>query len=193
MRVGVIKDSALIVVDVQRDFMPGGSLPVPKGDEIIDQLNTIISEFQKRGLPIFFTRDWHPPNHISFRDRGGPWPPHCVQGTEGAEFHPDLRVPKDAVIINKATDPDKEAYSGFDGTNLADELRERGVRRLFVGGVATDYCVRATVLDGLKLGFEVIVLEDLIRGVDLNTSREALKEMVLKGAILARSPDLLFG
>ncbi len=193
MRVGVIKDSALIVVDVQRDFMPGGSLPVPKGDEIIDQLNTIISEFQKRGLPIFFTRDWHPPNHISFRDRGGPWPPHCVQGTEGAEFHPDLRVPEDAVIINKATDPDKEAYSGFDGTNLADELRERGVRRLFVGGVATDYCVRATVLDGLKLGFEVIVLEDLIRGVDPNTSREALKEMVLKGAILARSSDLLFG
>ncbi len=192
MRVGILKRSALIVVDVQNDFMPGGSLPVPDGDKVVQPLNKVIKEFQVRKLPMFFTRDWHPPNHMSFKERGGPWPPHCVQGTEGAEFHPDLLVPEEAIIISKATEPDKEAYSGFEGTELKRMLREREVRRLFIGGVATDYCVRATVLDGLRLGFEVIVLEDAVRGVAKETTEKALREIVLSGAILARTDELLF-
>ncbi len=192
MRVGVLRRSALVVVDVQKDFMPGGSLPVPDGDKVVQPLNEVIREFQARRLPMFFTRDWHPPNHMSFRERGGSWPPHCVQGTEGAEFHPDLLVPEEAIVISKATEPDKEAYSGFEGTELERLLREKGVKRLFIGGVATDYCVRATVLDGLRLGFEVIVLEDAVKGVAKETAEKALREMVLGGAILARTDELLF-
>ncbi len=166
MRVAPVRNPALIVVDVQRDFMPGGALSVPRGDEVVAPLNVLISHFAREGFNIIYTRDWHPPDHVSFKHRGGPWPPHCVQGSEGAEFHPDLEVPEGAIIVSKATDRDRDAYSGFEGTNLNEILRERGVRRLFVGGVATEYCVRATVLDALKLGYEVFVVEDAIRGID---------------------------
>lgn len=186
------KRSALIIVDVQRDFCPGGALPVPDGDKIVPVLNGYIELFKKAGSPIFATRDWHPKNHCSFKSRGGPWPEHCVQNTIGAEFHPELKLPRDVVVISKGTDADKEAYSGFEGTNLEAELKRRKVKRIFVGGLATDYCVKHTVIDGLKKGFEVVLLEDAIKGVDVKEgdSERAIKEMVKKGAKLAKITDI---
>lgn len=184
MKYRVGKEDALIIVDVQIDFCPGGALPVPEGDKIVPVLNEYIRKFEAAGALIVATRDWHPPNHISFRDRGGPWPPHCIQGTRGAEFHPDLRLPKRALVISKAMEPDREAYSGFEGTNLTEELRRVGVRRVFVGGLATEYCVKATVLDAIKYGFETFLLEDAIRGVEATPGdiERAIGEMLKRGA-----------
>ncbi|KYH41228.1 MAG: hypothetical protein AYL31_004880 [Candidatus Bathyarchaeota archaeon B26-1] len=192
MKVKIGKGDALIVVDVQRDFCPGGALPVPRGDEVIPVLNEYLERFRRAGAAIYATRDWHPPNHKSFREYGGEWPPHCIQGTEGAEFHPNLKLPSDALIISKATEPDKEAYSGFEGTNLKESLESRGVKRVFVGGLATDYCVKSTVLDALKYGFEVFLLVDAVRGVDLQPgdSERAIEEMVRRGAKRITLSDL---
>ena len=168
---------ALLLVDVQRDFCPGGALAVPGGDTVVPVLNRWIEAAEAAGVPVFATRDWHPPDHVSFEAQGGPWPPHCVQGTEGADFHPDLALPDDAVIVSKATTPDEEAYSGFEGTGLAGLLRAAGVRRVFVGGLATDYCVRATALDARREGFGVHLIEDGHRGIAEDTSEAALAEM----------------
>ncbi len=190
MKVAIIKSSALIVIDIQKDFMPGGALPVPNGDRVIGPLNMLISYFKNRKLPIIFTRDWHPPDHISFRERGGPWPPHCIKNTEGAQFHPDLNVPEDAIIVSKATERDKEAYSGFQGTELNSILRKRGIRRLFVGGVATEYCVKATVVDALKLGYEVIVVEEAIKEIDERGKRQAENTMLDEGGIFASLSEI---
>jgi len=183
---------ALIVVDVQNDFLPGGALAVPAGDEVVPVLNRYLQRFQARGLPVYATRDWHPPDHCSFRDQGGPWPPHCVAGSPGAEFAADLALPEDAVVISKATAPDREAYSGFQDTDLAGRLRAQGVRRLFVGGLATDYCVLNTVRDALAAGFEVVLLEDAVRAVDLHPGdgERALEEMRDQGARVIRLADL---
>lgn len=174
---------ALIVVDVQRDFCPGGSLAVMDGDSVVAPLNRVISAFIQAGLPIFYTRDWHPENHCSFRDRGGAWPRHCVAGTPGAEFHPDLRISQSSAIISKAISPDSEAYSGFQGTELDSQLRLMGVRSLIVGGLATDYCVRQTCLDGLRRGFSVSVMTDCVKGVELRRgdSDAALHEVSSRG------------
>ncbi len=182
LRIG--EDDALIIVDVQRDFCPGGALPVPDGDRVVPVLNEYIHRFREAGAYIYATRDWHPPNHKSFREYGGTWPVHCVQGSVGAEFHPDLKLPGDVIVISKATDPNREAYSGFEGTNLLEDLRDKGVRRVFIGGLATDYCVKSTVLDALRYGFETYLLVDAIRGVDLNPgdSERAIREMVNEGA-----------
>lgn len=184
MKSDINKVSALIVVDVQNDFCPNGSLPVPGGDEVVPVLNKYIAKFDQAGASVFATRDWHPPNHISFKTRGGPWPPHCIQGTKGAEFHPKLRFPKDVKIISKASESDKEAYSGFDETILSDKLKASGVKRIFVGGLATDYCVKNTVLDALRIGFEVVLLNDAIRGIDVDKgdSERAVREMIERGA-----------
>jgi len=168
-------EEALIVVDMQGDFMPGGALPVPEGDKIIPRCNEYIREFRKRGALIVATRDWHPENHVSFREHGGIWPKHCVQNTPGAEFVVEL--PADAVIISKATEPDKEAYSGFEGTELAEILRRKGVRRVYICGVATEYCVKATALDALKYGFEVYLLRDAVKGIKPQDEERALKEL----------------
>jgi len=175
---------ALIIVDVQRDFTPGGALPVPEGDKVVPVLNRYKDLFLKAKAPIYFTRDWHPQNHMSFKPQGGIWPPHCVQNTPGAQFHPDLEVPEEAEIISKGCDPDKEAYSGFQGTGLEESLRRQGVKRVFVGGLATDYCVKSTVLDALRLGFETFLLEDAIRGVNVHPedSQRAIEEMERAGA-----------
>ncbi len=175
---------ALIIVDLQRDFCPGGALPVARGDEVVKPLNNMIRLFDDEDRPVIFTRDWHPRNHSSFKEFGGIWPPHCVQHTRGAEFHPALRVPKKAMIINKATNPKIDAYSGFQGTELAEILMERGVVEVFVGGLATDYCVKNTVVDGLKNNFITHVLTDCIRGVNVRPtdSAAALREMVSGGA-----------
>ncbi len=184
MKLGLDKGMALIVVDVQNDFIPGGALPVPKGNKVVAVLNEYIREFITNGAPIFYTRDWHPRNHISFKERGGIWPPHCIENTKGARFHPNLIVPERARIISKATGPDEEAYSGFQGTELASELRKLRVRRVLVGGLATDYCVKNTALDALKAGFKTYVLTDACRGVEVNPgdSKRAIQEMLAKGA-----------
>jgi nicotinamidase/pyrazinamidase len=187
---------ALIVVDVQNDFCPGGALAVPSGDRVVPVLNRYIEKFKNAERPVYATRDWHPEKTGHFTAFGGKWPPHCIQRTQGAEFHAELRLPEDAVIISKGTRPDEDSYSGFDGvdsqgTGLVDLLRRQGVNRLFVGGLATDYCVKHTVLDGLAEGFEVIFLEDGSRGVDLQPgdSERAVQEMIRAGAKLAGADD----
>jgi nicotinamidase/pyrazinamidase len=182
---------ALIVVDLQRDFCPGGSLAVKDGDSVIPPLNRVISAFTQAGLPIFHTRDWHPENHCSFKDSGGPWLRHCVAGTPGAEFHPDLTIAPGSVIVSKATGPDAEAYSGFQGTELESRLRRTGVHDLVVGGLATDYCVRQTCLDGLKMGFSVEVMTDCVKGVDLHggDSDAALGEVSSRGGTKITSTE----
>ena len=182
----------LLIVDVQNDFCPGGALAVKDGDQVVPVLNTIIPLFARR----IFTRDWHPPDHISFNDDpqfvDKSWPSHCVAGTPGAGLHPDLVVPEGAIVIDKATDKDTEAYSGFQGTDLAKRLRTFNVKRLFIGGLATDYCVKDTVLDGLKAGFEIFLLEDAVQGIDVpeGNVENALNEMSQSGAILIKSGDL---
>jgi nicotinamidase-related amidase len=175
---------ALLVTDVQRDFLPGGSLPAPDGDAVVPALNRYLAVWRARGLPIVATRDWHPPDHCSFRARGGPWPPHCVAGTPGAEFDPALALPPDAAVVSKATHRDREAYSAFEGTDLDRRLRAAGVRRLFVGGVATEYCVAATVRDAVAHGYRVVVLQDAIRAIDARAAHGAEEEMARRGAAL---------
>lgn len=177
---------ALIIVDVQNDFCPGGALAVPEGDAVVPVLNEYIRRFSGAGARVVATRDWHPADHISFHERGGIWPPHCIQETPGAAFHPDLQLPSTVIVVSKAQAPDAEAYSGFEGTGLVDELRAGGVTRIFVGGLATDYCVKNTVLDGLKAGFETYYLADASRGVEVQAgdSARAEAEMLEAGAKL---------
>jgi nicotinamidase/pyrazinamidase len=185
-QLGLRAGDALLVVDVQRDFLPGGSLAVPGGDEVIAALNAYIAAFEAKRLPIFMTRDWHPADHCSFKSAGGPWPPHCVQDTAGAQWAEDLNVVPDARVISKATDAAVEAYSGFSGTSLLALLRQLDVHRLFVGGLATDYCVHASVLDARARGLDVVVLTDAIRGINAQPGDEtrALREMLAYGATL---------
>ena len=166
---------ALVVVDMQNDFVTG-TLAVSGGAEIIEPLNRAIALFAARGLPVFATRDWHPPDHCSFAAQGGPWPEHCVAGTPGADYVPGLRLPPDAIPVLKATRPEAEAYSTFAGTSLANELRRRGVRRLFVGGLATDYCVLNTVRDAIPEGFDIVVLGDAVRAVNVHDDDGARAE-----------------
>ena len=181
---------ALIVVDVQNDFLPGGALAVPGGDQVIEPLNRYLLQFARRHLPVFATRDWHPPGHCSFREQGGPWPVHCVAGTYGAGCPPQLHLPAGVHVISKAVRLESDAYSGFEGTDLAQQLRHLGCTRVFVAGLATDYCVRATVLDGRAAGFEVVVLTDAIRAVEARPGdgERALTDMKAGGAQLAPVP-----
>ncbi len=183
---------ALVVVDVQNDFVTG-TLAVPGGAEVIEPLNRAIALFDARGLPVFATRDWHPPDHCSFVAQGGPWPAHCVAGTTGADYVPGLRLPADATPVLKATRPEADAYSGFAGTSLAAELRGREVRRLFVGGLATDYCVLNTVRDAIAEGFEVVVLADAVRAVDVHDGDGARAEAEMRrlGARFATTDELV--
>ena len=176
---------ALVIVDVQNDFLPGGSLAVPRGDQVIAPLNRWIARFAAAGLPVYATRDWHPVDHCSFAAQGGPWPPHCVAGTPGAEFADALGLPSDATVIGKATRQDADAYSGFAGTDLHERLRHAGVKRLFVGGLATDYCVLNTVRDALGLGYGVVLLTAAVRAVDVQPGDgdRALAEMIAAGAV----------
>ncbi len=187
----ITSKDALIIVDVQKDFLPGGSLPVPSGDEVIPVLNDYISLFKTAKAKVFATRDWHPANHVSFKEFGGIWPPHCIQGTEGANFHPDLKLPENVTVISKAMDPKQIRNSGFDGTTLADELKRGEVTRIFVGGLATDYCVKDTVLDGLCSGFVVVLLSDASRGINVKAddSEKAVSAMRIGGAKIATLED----
>ena len=165
-------DSALLVIDVQRDFCPGGALAVAEGDRVVVPLNAAAARFAAAGRPVIATRDWHPRRTIHFQEFGGTWPPHCMQGTPGAEFHPDLELPPSAVVVSSGMREDEDGYSAFDavddaGRPVADLLRAQGVRRLYIGGLATDYCVKASVLDARELGFDVTVLEDAVRAVNV--------------------------
>jgi nicotinamidase/pyrazinamidase len=177
---------ALVLVDVQNDFLPGGSLAVPAGDQILEPINRWLARFAAARLPVFATRDWHPPEHCSFAARGGPWPPHCVAGTRGAEFAPGLKRPGGAplTIIDKGTDPDADAYSGFQGTDLHTRLQAAAARRLYVGGLATDYCVLNTVIDACRLGYDVVLLESAIRPVEVHSGdgARATAQMIEAGA-----------
>jgi nicotinamidase/pyrazinamidase len=182
------KRDALIIVDVQNDFCPGGALGVEGGDKIVPIVNDYMNRFAAAGLPIVVTRDWHPRQTNHFKDYGGVWPVHCVQNTPGAEFHRELKLPPSSILVSKGLGVDEDAYSAFQATDdtgapLAELLRGRGVGRIFVGGLATDYCVKHTALDGLREGFAVVVLGDAIRGVDLqpDDSARALGEMRAAG------------
>lgn len=183
---------ALIIVDVQNDFLPGGALAVPDGDAVIEPLNRVLDIFHTRGLPIFASRDWHPANHCSFREQGGPWPPHCIADTEGAQFPKALQLPAFTAIVSKATTPEKDAYSAFEDTPLAMQLMMYGVKRVLVGGLATDYCVLNTVRDAVKNGFSVVLLTDAVRAVNVHPGDgdKALAEMRALGVVEAESRDI---
>jgi nicotinamidase/pyrazinamidase len=177
---------ALIVVDVQNDFCPGGTLAVPRGDEVIEPLNHLIDEFLERGAPVYKSRDWHTPTTKHFAAYGGTWPVHCVQNTKGAEFHPELRDDPRITVISKGLG-DTDCYSAFDETDLATQLHRQNVEEVVVGGLATDYCVKNTVLDALKNGFKVKAIENAMRAVDLQPGdgERAIDEMRDAGADIA--------
>lgn len=183
-RIALSAADALVIVDVQNDFVAGGSLAVTHGHEVVPVLNRYIEAFDAAGLPVFATRDWHPADHCSFKARGGPWPSHCVAETPGAAFVPALALPASASIVSKATERDRDAYSGFAGTDLEARLRHGGVKRVFVGGLATDYCVLNTVRDARLLGFEVVLLTDAVAAVNAapGDGPKALAEMLRLGA-----------
>jgi nicotinamidase/pyrazinamidase len=188
---------ALVIVDVQNDFCPGGALAVPGGDRVVPVLNRYIERFRRLKAPIYASRDWHPAVTKHFQAHGGAWPPHCVQGTKGAEFHPALALPPEAIVISKGMDPAEDAYSCFqaqdpDGMDFAVSLGESGIQRLFVGGLATDYCVRSTVLDALHEGFQAVVLQDAIGAVDVKPGdgERALAEMRAAGAAFTTIEEL---
>jgi nicotinamidase/pyrazinamidase len=186
------KGDVLLIVDVQNDFLPGGALPVPGGDAVIPVLDGYGEKFDHCGLPVLASRDWHPPEHCSFREQGGAWPVHCVAGTHGAELAATLALPRHSVIIDKGTVREREAYSAFQDTGLAERLRRQHCQRLFIGGLATDYCVRATALDALAAGFETILLEDAMRAVELKPGdgARAIAEVVARGGRVARLAEV---
>jgi nicotinamidase/pyrazinamidase len=186
--------SALIVVDVQKDFCPGGALPAPDGDRIVPAVNRYLADAQRLGVTVYATRDWHPRVTSHFKAYGGEWPPHCVQNSPGAKFHPELKLPADVVVISKGDDEDQPGYSAFDGhTNdgkaLIAELKDRQITRLFVAGIATDYCVLKTVLDARHSGLDVTVLDNAIAGIETTAGdvERALDEMKSAGATLGHS------
>jgi len=191
-RLSLSDRDALLIVDVQADFLPRGRLAVPGGDAVVPALNGYLALARRKGLRVFASRDWHPLNHCSFREQGGPWPEHCVAGTPGAEFAQGLELPPDAVIISKAVAAGSDAYSGFAGTDLERQLRALRVERLLVGGLATDYCVLNTVRDARKAGFEVLLLQDAIRAVNVKPGdgEHAEREMREVGAVPVHAGDL---
>ena len=168
---------ALIVVDVQNDFCPGGKLAVEQGDAVIPVLNAWMAAAREKGVPVFASRDWHPVGHVSFEEQDGAWPPHCLQDTEGAAFHPDLRLPDDTIIVTKGVRFDQDQNSAFDQTGLAEYMHDHGIQRLWVGGLAQDVCVAATALDGRSAGFEVHVIVDATRPVSEQDGKRALDAM----------------
>jgi nicotinamidase/pyrazinamidase len=175
---------ALLIVDVQNDFCPGGALPIAEGDAVVPVLNAWSAAADARGLPIYASRDWHPSTHPSFAPQGGPWPVHCVQDTSGAAFHPRLELPGTVVVVSKGTRFDKDQYSAFEDTGLAQELRRRGIRRVWIGGLAEDVCVKATAVDAAKAGFDTHVIKAATRPVTAEGAAEARREMHAAGVHL---------
>lgn len=179
------KDS-FVVVDVQVDFCPGGALPAPEGDRVVPVLNDWIAAAQRGGAKIVASRDWHPPGHCSFQEQGGAWPVHCVKDTPGARFHPDLRLPDGVQIVDKGVQKNRDNYSPFDRTGLAEQLKQEGIARVWVGGLVLDVCVRATVMDAIDAGFETHLILDATRAVDVEPGdgERALEEMRQAGAVI---------
>lgn len=175
---------ALLVVDVQNDFCPGGALAVDEGDRVVPLLNDWIGAAQAKDVPIFASRDWHPKGHVSFENKGGPWPAHCIQDTPGASFHPELRLPDEAVKVTKGVRFDQDQNSAFDQTGLADEMKRSGIRRLWIGGLAQDVCVLASALDAAKAGLEVHVIAPATRPVSPEGGRKALEQMRGAGVVV---------
>jgi nicotinamidase/pyrazinamidase len=192
--IGIGPGDALLVVDLQLDFLPGGALPVPGGDEIVPLVNDYVQHFAQHRRPVYATRDWHPPRHCSF-EPAGPWPVHCVAGASGAAFARDLVLTPGTIVVSKAQEEERDAYSGFAGTSLERHLRAAGIHRVFVAGLATDYCVLHTVEDALALGFAVVLLLDALRAVDLHAGdgAAAIARMRALGAGTATRADLLLG
>lgn len=182
------KGDALLIVDMQNDFLPGGSLAVPRGDLVIEPINALIDLYRAQRLPIYASRDWHPGKHCSFAAQGGPWPPHCVADTEGAAFSAALRLPQDAIVVSKAVLEAEDAYSAFNGTGLARSMLADGITRLAVCGLATDYCVLNTVLDGIDAGFEVLLVLEGTRAVEVTPGDgdRAIARMLSRGAVPVR-------
>lgn len=178
------ESTGLVVVDVQNDFCPGGKLAIDKGDEVVPMLNPWISAAVNKRRHVYISRDWHPRRHMSFASEGGLWPPHCIQDTEGAAFHPDLLVPGEAMIVTKGVRLDKDQNSVFDDTGFGAQLQRDGVDSIIVGGLALDVCVKATVLDALEAGFNVTLLAKACKPVTPEGGEQALQEMRLKGAII---------
>ena len=172
---------ALMIVDVQNDFCPGGALPIENGDKVVPVLNRWITQALDKGIPIYASRDWHPKGHISFSQQGGSWPPHCLQDTEGAFFHPELQLPTATVKITKGVRFDQDQNSAFDQTGLAVELHKQGIQRLWIGGLAEDVCVLATALDGHQEGFEVFLIQDATRPVSASGQEKARVQMKQAG------------
>lgn len=168
---------ALIIVDVQNDFCPGGALPIDRGDEVVPVLNDWIAAAEVGNTPIYASRDYHPLGHMSFDESGGPWPLHCIQDSDGAQFHPDLNLPSDATVVTKGVRLDQDQNSAFDQTGLATELKKHRVERVFVGGLAEDVCVLATALDGRKEGFDVVLIQDATRPVTAEGGASARQQM----------------
>lgn len=190
-------NKALLIVDMQKDFCPGGKLPVRQCDKVVENLNKYIQKFLDKNLPIFASRDWHPKETSHFKNFGGPWPEHCIQNTEGAKFHPALNLPDTTIIISKGMNPEEDSYSAFQGYNKKDRLfkdvlNEMNIKELFIGGVATEYCVKSTVLDAITEGLKVKLLQDAIEGVEVNPGdiNKAIKEMEKAGVEKISLEDL---
>jgi nicotinamidase/pyrazinamidase len=190
MAIDLTIGDALLLVDVQNDFLPGGALGVPDGDAVIAPLNGYLQAAAQRQLLIFASRDWHPRDHCSFKPQGGPWPEHCVAGTPGAQFAPALALPANATTISKATRPERDAYSAFEGTWLQALLTQANVDRVLIGGLATDYCVLNSVRDALAAGFRVVLLTDAIRAIDAGDGARAEAQMIRLGAVPAELSDI---
>lgn len=172
----------LLVIDMQKDFCPGGALPIDGGDKVVPVVNFWMRAAQEAGIPVYVSRDWHPRHHLSFDESGGKWPPHCIQDTDGARFHPELELPHEAVIVTKGTRFDQDQNSAFDQTGLADWLHTLQIRRIFTGGLAQDVCVLATVLDGLEAGFEMHLIGKATRPVTAAGGQTAVEKMRQAGA-----------
>ncbi len=190
MQAELRQGDAVVAVDVQNDFCPGGALAVPDGDAVVAVLNRWMAAASEAGLPVIASRDRHPADHCSFTEQGGPWPPHCIRATEGAAFHPELDLPDDTIVVSKGESSERDQYSGFDDTGLADRLRSLGVERLWIGGLAQDVCVRASVLDACEAGFETHLIADATRAVDVSPGdgERALEAMRAAGAHIDESP-----
>jgi len=189
MSVTIAPDDALIVVDVQHDFLPGGALAVASGDRIFGPINALAPRFRR----VYATRDWHPADHSSYAQHGGPWPVHCVADTHGAAFDPRLQLEHVDVVVDKGTDRETDGYSGFAATGLAEDLKANGVKRVFVCGLATDYCVKATALDAKSAGFATVVIADAAAAVDVTPGDEqrALDELAANGVSVVESSEIL--
>ena len=182
------RGDTLLLVDVQNDFCPGGALPVAEGDTVVPVLNRWLAAAVEVGVPVYASRDWHPPTHPSFAAEGGAWPPHCVADTEGAAFHPDLRLPAETIVVTKGTRFDKDQYSAFDDTGLAGELHKRAVHRVWIGGLALDVCVRATALDARAAGCKVHLIAAATRPVTPEGGADTLKALRIAGVGIEDQP-----